>query len=115
MANRFEKGKHIYFLFKEGFTVQDSQLKPRYYLSKETAEKYLPRGDEIIEYAPVQHGRWSFESTYGYKTTRCSRCFLAHEGHVYFPFCPYCGAKMDRRVENVHCIGHSENAENAGR
>lgn len=53
MAHRFEKGKHIYFLFKKGFTVQDSQLNPRYYLGRKKAEEYLHWGDEIVEYAPV--------------------------------------------------------------
>ena len=80
----------------------------------QTLKRYVKR-QTAADVAPVRHGRWYFESTYGYKTTRCSRCFWAHEGHLYFPFCPYCGARMERRVENVHCIGHSENAENAGR
>lgn len=53
MAHRFEKGKNVYFLFRNGFTVQDSQLKPRYYLNRKKAEEYLPYGDEIVEYAPV--------------------------------------------------------------
>ena len=56
MAHRFEKGKHIFFLFRNGFTVQDSQLKPRFYLTREKAEEYLPFGDEIVEYAPVITG-----------------------------------------------------------
>lgn len=59
MASRFEKGKHIFFLFKNGYTVQDSQLKPRCYLERIRAEMYLPYGDEIVEYAPAVHSKWN--------------------------------------------------------
>lgn len=100
MANRFEKGKHIFFLFKNGYTVQDSQLKPRYYLEERTAEKYLPYGEEIVEYAPVVHGKWKFQRMTGEKTywSSCSNCGIlrwfkdsGHEQH----YCDHCGAKMD--------------------
>lgn len=100
MANRFEKGKHIFFLFKNGYTVQDSQLKPRYYLEERTAEKYLPYGEEIVEYAPVVHGEWLDNDDRCY----CNRCFefsctvTDDTGTIYndlTKFCPNCGAKMD--------------------
>lgn len=55
MASRFEKGKSVYFLFRDGYTVQDSQLKPRCYLTREMAESRLRYDSaEIVEYAPAQ-------------------------------------------------------------
>ena len=105
MAHKFEKGKHIYFLFENGHTVQDSQLKPRYYLERKKAEEYLPYGDEIVEYAPVVHGEWkpvkymthcscgkSYE-TYHYECSVCKR--VAYRQPYGLNFCPHCGAKMD--------------------
>lgn len=55
MASRFEKGKSVYFLFRDGYTVQDSQLKPRCYLTREMAESRRLRYDsaEIVEYTPA--------------------------------------------------------------
>lgn len=103
MANRFEKGKSIFFLFRRGFTVQDSQLKPRYYLNLERARSYSVEGDEVIEYAPVRHGRWevhqrdSFAKASSSEKLRCSLC-----GHFYYHsfgdgklYCPNCGARMN--------------------
>ena len=100
MAHRFEKGKSIYFLFKNGYTVQDSQLKPRYYLERKKAKEYLPYGDEIVEYAPVVHGEWEYVDFVS-PTIHCSVCKgLApmdccgdyHSERT--DFCPHCGAKM---------------------
>ena len=106
MAHRFEKGKPIFFLFKNGYTVQDSQLKPRYYLDRKKAEEYLPYGDEIVEYAPtveaepVKHGRWELiEYQCAPLDTDqalvCSACGYDHQYQEHFVRCPNCGAKMD--------------------
>ena len=102
MAHRFEKGKPIYFLFKNGYTVQDSQLKPRYYLDRKKAEEYLPYGDEIVEYAPTieaepeKRGHWIFDPTWG--THRCSEC--GELGSPRWKRCPVCEAKMGKRRNN---------------
>lgn len=54
MASRFEKGKSIFFLFRGGYTVQDSQLKPKYYLTKNKAKEFaVCNNDEVVEYASV--------------------------------------------------------------
>lgn len=54
MASNFEKGRHLFFLMKDGKTVLDSQKKPRYYLTRCNAQKY-GRDSEIVEYAPVHN------------------------------------------------------------
>lgn len=56
--------------------------------------------EELIEYAPVQHGRWesvkalvglmNFE--YFYRCTACGR----RGGNTKTNYCPHCGAKMDK-------------------
>lgn len=57
MASGFEKGESVYFLFRNGYTVRDGQMKPRYYLTRKTAERYADCDDqEIVEYAPLP--RW---------------------------------------------------------
>lgn len=94
MAAKFEKGKHIFFLFKNGRTVQDSQLSPRYYLERSRAEQHLPYGDEIVEYAPVVHGEWKFCGADRWNDAyQCSECGkIATDDSNY---CLNCGAKMD--------------------
>lgn len=55
-------------------------------------EEYCPEGpcekEELIEYAPVAHGRWVDS---GEALRHCSEC-----GAYYFPYdyCPNCGARM---------------------
>lgn len=57
----FNKGESVFFAFKDGKTVEDSQMKPRMYKTIEQAKKTYPggfRGDvELVEYAPVVHCR----------------------------------------------------------
>lgn len=53
MATRFKEGQHIFFLMRNGETQLDSQNKPRYYLTRDRAEKYARSDSEIVEYAPV--------------------------------------------------------------
>lgn len=58
------------------------------------------KAEELIEYAPVQHGRW--ESTgalvglmnfeYFYRCTACGR----RGGDTKTDYCPHCGALMDK-------------------
>lgn len=104
MAHRFEKGKSIYFLFKNGHTVQDSQLKPRYYLDRKKAEEYLPYGDEIVEYVPANlrtKGEWIYNTDDFTPKKRCTNCgynkpLVAGEAIKQEPdnYCPNCGADM---------------------
>lgn len=107
MASRFEKGKSIFFLFRGGYTVQDSQLKPRYYLTKNKAKEFaVCDNDEVVEYAPVAHGRWMYlgENSTG-KIFACSACRFPHNPNKRDvaliraeenpSYCPKCGAKMD--------------------
>ena len=111
MAGEFKKGNRIYFMFRHGYTVQDSQMKPRYYLSRDTAKKYLRcSGCEIVEYGPVMHGRWEITREHNdlidmdvWKYT-CSAC---HEYRLSsiplsetMKFCPNCGARMDEGAED---------------
>lgn len=106
MAHKFKKGDSIFFLFKKGETVQDSQLKPRYYLDRTKAEIHLPYyGDEIVEYAPVRHGRWVNEGVYvttAYGSLDVYKCSICNEEITidgFDSYCPHCGAKMDGPAE----------------
>ena len=102
LAHRFEKGTHLYFPFKNGLTVQDSQRKPRYYLTKESLQNNLNESDysEVVEYAPVVHARW-IETGY-YSSSKnpiyiCSACHKEVEDRYIknHESCLHCGAKMD--------------------
>ena len=94
MASEFTKGESIYFLFKLGKTVQDSQRKPRYYLNRAVAEMYLPYGNEIVEYAPVRHGKWE-TITDPYGRIEGWLCECGRESKEKCNYCPNCGEKMD--------------------
>ena len=51
---------------------------------------------------PVKHGRWIGKPIAGYSTVRCSKCgnvLLENDGR--FPYCPYCGAKMDAFAKDI--------------
>lgn len=103
MANRFEKGKHIFFLFKKGYTVQDSQLKPRYYLELDRAKQYLPYGDEIIEYAPVRHGQWRLAKEGKLLFAECPCCGMVVDAILaaWWNYCPVCGVKTDAEAADA--------------
>lgn len=95
MASKFNKGDSIFFLFREGETVLDSQLKPRFYLTEDMAKRYLPFGDEIVEYAAVRHGRWDakiMKDIGTYTVYWCSECNCY--SYFKYNYCPNCGAKM---------------------
>lgn len=86
----FNKGERVFFAFKDGKTVADSQRRPRMYKTIEQAKKTYPgwiHGEaELVEYAPVVHGRWKPGSV-------CSVCDM--QALDWYKFCPNCGARMD--------------------
>lgn len=105
MASRLLQGESLFIPFRDGVSISDSQLKPRMYKTQEAFKKSFPEyylgkdGVELIEYAPVVHGRW--------KNGVCPVCgfdircltgendleqWVWDEG---FNYCPQCGAKMD--------------------
>lgn len=97
MATKFKEGAHLFFLFKNGHSVQDGQRKPRYYLNKDRARTYGGNSCKIVEYAPLRHGYWIADefdlSTDVVIRWRCSECRgLSYE---YDAYCGNCGAKMD--------------------
>lgn len=48
--------------------------------------------EELIEYAPVRHGRWMPYSTTMMICSVCERHTAKHR----FEYCPHCGCKMDK-------------------
>lgn len=109
MAAKFEQEQSIYFLFHNGQTAIDSQLKPRYYKTKDRAKKYSLDGYyDVVEYAPVRHGKWQDIARYndGERViATCSYCKDRGELRtartefglwvVDSPCCSNCGARMD--------------------
>lgn len=78
--------------------VADSDRNGRTWAKAICAIKDIPAAD--VE--PVRHGRWIRvqwveDEDYqegGYWILRCSECTMPY--HVATPFCPHCGAKMDK-------------------
>lgn len=97
MANKFEKGQHLFFLMSDGKTQQDSQNKPRYYLNRDRALQYAKGASVIVEYAPVKHGVWK-KTDYAYllRCSACHDCCIDEDwlDRKKWNFCPECGAKM---------------------
>ena len=105
MARYIEQGKSIYIPFKYGVSITDSQLHLRMYKTKEQYERHFPgirEGVELLEYAPVVHGRWvavpSSDMMTG-KAYKCSECGKMRYGSFMPNYCQCCGAKMDLEVE----------------
>lgn len=57
----------------------------------------------IANVQEIKHGKWEYDSgDVGYTNYLCSECknFLTfYEGIDLYPYCPYCGAKMDGKEE----------------
>lgn len=104
MATQIKKGQSVFFLFKDGKTMYDSQMKPRMYLTRKGYEQHtrtpIEIGAELIEYAPARHGKWNGE---GYECSECGYLLCnIMDADSYFSsgfsgvnYCPNCGAKMD--------------------
>ena len=50
-----------------------------------------------IEAEPVRHGRWKYDDVND--IDYCGECNAGMNGE--FPFCPWCGAKMDGGADNA--------------
>lgn len=98
MANKFEKGQHLFFLMCGGKTQLDSQQKPRYYLNRDRARQYAKGDSEIVEYAPVKHGTWKLVRRQAdggeYECSECARKYVFNSFDRSSNYCPNCGAKM---------------------
>lgn len=110
MASHIERGESIFIPFRDGQSILDSQLRPRMYKTTEAFQKKFPRhymgteGIELVEYAPVAHGRWVgtadgyADGELVYDMWECSECGYDADGADEKPdwnYCPNCGAKMD--------------------
>lgn len=96
----------FYFAFRGDAVAYSSQRRPRIYLTKEMAERNYPAWREgraeFVEYAPVKHGKWIYNTDEFSPHMRCSICgynkpIAAGENIEQEPFCYCCncGAKMD--------------------
>lgn len=85
------------------------------YIERNKAKNYLGFGVETIESAaecidqvptadvmPVIHGQWKWEKQDIYSCTNCNEKVHVKEvmGIPDWNYCPNCGAKMDRGVDN---------------
>ena len=92
MASSVKKGESIFIPFKNGYSICDSQLRPRMYKTVRAFEKSFPKldygtdGIELVEYVPVVHGSW-----YHGECSVCKGICIEYKP----PYCPFCGAKMD--------------------
>lgn len=59
-----------------------------------------PNEATVCDMQEIKHGKWKYDSgDVGYANYLCSECgnFLTFdEGFDLYPYCPYCGAKMDK-------------------
>lgn len=115
MASWFNRGESVFFQFRNGKSVLNSQCKPRMFKTAEKATlgvNYVDT-DDIVEYAEQKHGRWvdRYGGKYANQLYECSECkekalykvsvstlfneFIVQELSDY---CPNCGAKMDKEA-----------------
>lgn len=59
-----------------------------------------PNNATVCEMEEIKHGKWEYDSgDVGYTNYLCSECknFLTfYEEIDLYPYCPYCGVKMDK-------------------
>ena len=97
MASWINRGESVFFQFRNGKSVLNSQCKPRMFKTAEKATlgvNYVDT-DDIVEYTEQKHGRWGKPAkvdadNVGYN---CSEC--GEFGAPCWNYCPNCGAKMD--------------------
>lgn len=98
MASWINRGENVFFQFRNGKSVLNSQCKPRMFKTAEKATlgvNYVDT-DVIVEYAEQKHGR--LEETVE-DWMMCSACGDEWNRRIVpiedFHYCPNCGAKMD--------------------
>lgn len=87
----------------------DGSVNTIYFNSKRNAEtvKHIievddskPNNATVCEMEEIKHGSWKYDSEgVGYANYLCSECknFLTfYEDIDLYPYCPYCGVKMDK-------------------
>lgn len=112
MASYINRGESVFFQFRNGKSVLNSQCKPRMFKTAEKATlgvNYVDT-DAIVEYAEQKHGEWidRYGGKYANHLYECSECkekalwrfevdALGKEIVVQdlSDFCPGCGAIMD--------------------
>ena len=90
----------------------DGSVNTIYFNSKRNAEtvKHIievdgskPNEATVCDMQEIKHGSWEYDSEgVGYANYLCSECgnFLTfYEDIDLYPYCPYCGAKMDKECE----------------
>ena len=92
----------MFFQFRDGKSVLNSQCKPRMFKTAEKATlglNYIDT-DDVVEYAEVKHGRWiKVGESCGADILECSVCHTIHPQYG-DAFCRDCGCKMDLEVSN---------------
>ena len=58
----------------------------------------------IIEAEPVRHGQWEHLAYNKFRCTACERASYVETvvGFPSYEYCPYCGAKMDKKSPENH-------------
>ena len=88
----------------------DGSVNTIYFNSKRNAEtvKHIievdgskPNEATVCDVQEIKHGKWvSTVNALGYTECHCSECnnylFLDSKDSQLYPYCPYCGAKMDK-------------------
>ena len=93
----------------------DGSVNTIYFNSKRNAEtvKHIievdgskPNEATVCDMQEIKHGSWEYDSEgVGYANYLCSECgnFLTfYEDIDLYPYCPYCGAKMDKE-RDIDC------------
>lgn len=98
MASWINRGESVFFQFRNGKSVLNSQCKPRMFKTAEKATlgvNYIDT-DDVVEYAEVKHGRWILHDN---GSGTCDQCRFTQK-NVWDDdnqqnYCGVCGAKMD--------------------
>nr|DAI90320.1 MAG TPA: zinc-ribbon containing domain protein [Caudoviricetes sp.] len=89
----------------------DGSVNTIYFNSKRNAEtvKHIievdgskPNHATVCEMEEIRHGKWEFEKDIcGCAWFTCTNChkYIIMAKHRLYPYCPYCGAKMDKECE----------------
>ena len=95
----------------------DGSVNTIYFNSKRNAETVKriievdgskPNEATVCDMQEIKHGSWEYDSEgVGYANYLCSECgnFLTfYEDIDLYPYCPYCGAKMDKEREKLKAL-----------